>query len=318
MRIDARPHLHATLRTLILATCLAGFAAGCQTMTPEAMKRNELYWDAARECQVGLGSLQVDRIDGEGRLWYTLSQGSQTDVPKFLDCYRKKATEKLRAAGLIQGTAALTTPTPVPSRQEPRPAPTPSTSAPAAPVSASSATWPVAAPSWRPGYEWAYRWQSPRGSGTFVWVVAREDVIDGVPVYVIRSGQRETLYRRPDLALYLERVEGVTETRWAPPLMMQVWPLGPGKTWEQTYTRERPADRQTEVRSLECQTSEAEEHVTVPAGTFGAVKITCRFKPANNLSHDLWYSPQVKHTVRERTYFSYGVRERELTQYKAP
>jgi hypothetical protein len=303
------------LGNALAAGLLLAALAGCSTMTPTAMKRNELYWDAARECQFGLASLRVDRIDGEGRVWYTLMQGSQTDVPKFLECYRRMANEKLRAAGIIQSGATLTTPAPAPSsnRQDPRPAPAPTPS-----TLNVTPSWPVAVPFWKPGYEWAYRWQSPQGSGTFVWVMTREDVVDGVPVYVISSGRRETLYRRSDLALYLVRVNGAIETRWAPPLMMQAWPLGLGQTWDQTYTRERPTERQTEVRSLQCQTSDAEEQITVPAGTFRAVKITCRFKPANNLSHELWYSPQVGHTVRERTYFSYGVRERELTQYKAP
>jgi hypothetical protein len=171
-------------------------------------------------------------------------------------------------------------------------------------------------PLWKPGYEWSYRWHSPQGSGTFVWSVDREEVLDGTPVYVVKSGSREALYRRSDLALYMERNQGVTETRWVPPLIRYSWPLAFGKTWEQTYTRERPVDRQTEVRTLECRASDREEHLTVPAGTFATVKATCRFMPAGTPSHELWYSPDVRNWVRENTHFSYGVRERELTSYK--
>src|SRR5262249_17199722 len=90
---------------------------------------------------------------------------------------------------------------------------------------------------WKIGYQWPYRWHSPRGAGTFVWSVEKQDVVDGVPVHVVKSGQRELLYRRSDLALILERVQGTTETRWTPPLINYSWPLTLGKTWEQTFTR---------------------------------------------------------------------------------
>jgi hypothetical protein len=171
-------------------------------------------------------------------------------------------------------------------------------------------------PLWKPGYEWSYRWRSPEGSGTFVWSVHREDVVDGIAVYVITSGQRETLYRRSDLALYMERTQGVTQTRYGPPVASYSWPLTLGMTWEQTYTRERPLDRQTETRTIACRSADHEEQVTVPAGTFATVRVTCRFMPSGTLSHEVWYSPEVRHAVRDRTQLSYGVRERELTSYK--
>jgi hypothetical protein len=34
------------------------------------------------------------------------------------------------------------------------------------------------------------------------------------------------------------------------------------------------------------------------------------------MSFEMWLSPAVKHMVRERSYFSYGVRERELIGLK--
>ena len=79
-----------------------------------------------------------------------------------------------------------------------------------------------------------------------------------------------------------------------------------------TYTRERPVERQTEEMSLTCESSPLES-VTVSAGTFEAVKVACRNGRTNAMSFEIWLSPAVKHMLRERTYFSYGVRERELT-----
>ena len=183
-------------------------------------------------------------------------------------------------------------------------------------VDASSWSALTAPPVWKPGYEWSYRWHSPQGSGTFVWSVDREDVLDGVAVYVVRSGSRELFYRKSDLALSLERIGSRIQTRWVPPVGNYSWPVTSGKTWEQSYTRERPVERQTEVRTIECRAGEGQERITVPAGTFTTVKVTCRFMPAGSLSHELCYSPEVRHLVRDRTPLSYGVRERELTGYK--
>ncbi len=59
---------------------------------------------------------------------------------------------------------------------------------------------PVVAPVWTLGDEWTYRWESPRGKGTYVWSVDREEIVDGIEHYVIRSGQREIYYRKSDLA----------------------------------------------------------------------------------------------------------------------
>jgi hypothetical protein len=72
------------------------------------------------------------------------------------------------------------------------------------------------APVWKPGYEWAYRYESPAGNGTFVWSVDREEALDGVPHYVIKSGAREIFYRKSDLALSRETVDGVVVLKNTP------------------------------------------------------------------------------------------------------
>jgi hypothetical protein len=68
---------------------------------------------------------------------------------------------------------------------------------------------------WTPGDEWSYRWSSPRGSGTFVWSVDREEVLDGVPFYVVKSGTtRESYYRKGDRALFMSKINGQVESRY--------------------------------------------------------------------------------------------------------
>ncbi len=178
---------------------------------------------------------------------------------------------------------------------------------------------PADVPVWKTGYEWAYRWESPRGSGTFVWTVSREETADGIDCYVIRSGasvrHREIYYRKTDLAHYIERVAERIETRRVPPRLVLVWPISVGKEWEQSYTLENPGERSTENFTIVSRVESAET-VTVPAGTFRAFRIVSRNKRTDSILYEIWYSPEVKQWILERSYFSYGVRARELTSFK--
>jgi predicted aspartyl protease len=193
------------------------------------------------------------------------------------------------------------------------PGPTPT------PVSAPAPTTPelrsLAAPVWTVGDEWTYRWESPRGSGTFVWRVEGQQTVDDVAYYVVASGSRRTYYRTADLALAFDKLDGKVETKLQPPVTYFRWPLSAGLTWQEAYVSERPLDRQTSnvaQRSM----VEGEEVVTVPAGNFRALRIVRRYLASNTVSFEGWYSPDVKFWVRQRNHFSYGVRVRELTAYR--
>jgi hypothetical protein len=72
----------------------------------------------------------------------------------------------------------------------------------------------------------------------------------------------------------MDVVNGETETRHWPPEEILKWPLEVGKEWEQTFTAEKPKERQTNERERACKI-ETKENVTVPAGmfeTFGSPK----------------------------------------------
>ena len=155
-----------------------------------------------------------------------------------------------------------------------------------------------------------------RFKGTFVWSVDREETLEGATYYVIKSGTtREVYYRKSDFAYYMDKLNGQVETRHTPPTAFFSWPLVPGAKTEVRYTRERPLERQTEQMVLTCETGPVES-VTVQAGTFDAVKVACRNRRTNAPSFEWWLSPATKHLVRERTWFSYGIRERELIGLK--
>jgi hypothetical protein len=78
----------------------------------------------------------------------------------------------------------------------------PPSAAPRATTAPSGGAAARAADTWAPGSSWAYRYQSPRGSGTFEWVVDREEMLDGVRFYVVTAGPREIYFRKSDMALY--------------------------------------------------------------------------------------------------------------------
>jgi hypothetical protein len=168
---------------------------------------------------------------------------------------------------------------------------------------------------WRVGDEWEYAYKSPSDSGTYVWSVNRLEALDGVPQYVIKTGTREIFYRASDLAVSIERVDSVVIMRETPPRLIYSWPLTVGQRWEEAHRLERPVDRQTTNRNS-VWTVEAEETITVPAGTFRAFKIVWRNKNTDAMLTEMWYAPDVKQWVKIREVLSNGVREREMVSFK--
>ena len=79
---------------------------------------------------------------------------------------------------------------------------------------ANSSSMPVGLPTWTPGDRWTFWSYSPRGSGTYVWSMDREQVVDGTEYYVITSGPtrqepaREFFYQKADLAWRMLKVNG--------------------------------------------------------------------------------------------------------------
>jgi hypothetical protein len=182
-------------------------------------------------------------------------------------------------------------------------------------VASPSVNGMTAAPVWRRGNEWVFRYESAAGNGTFVWSVDREDAIDGVPHYVIKTGTREIFYRKSDFAMTQETVDGAVVLSIKPSRIQLVWPLEVGKTWEQTFVEERPAVRQT-VERTDSVTVEAEESVTVPAGTFKTFKVVYRNKKTGRARYEAWYSMELNQVVKLRENLEAGTRVRELISFK--
>jgi hypothetical protein len=79
------------------------FLAACATMTPEARVRDEIFWDAAKECESRYRTLHVDRIDSDGSVTAHTDAESRMDLASFSTCYRQGVetrVERRRQAGL--------------------------------------------------------------------------------------------------------------------------------------------------------------------------------------------------------------------------
>ncbi|HKQ65929.1 MAG TPA: hypothetical protein VJZ73_13025 [Methylomirabilota bacterium] len=170
-------------------------------------------------------------------------------------------------------------------------------------------------PTWKRGYEWAYRAETATGTNIFVWSMDREEALDGVPHYVIKVGPREIFYRKSDGAFSRETLDGATVRRITPARLMYVWPLRVGESWEQTMREERPNDRLDEER-VDVETVEAQETVTVPAGTFETFKIVCRNKQTGAIRYEMWYAPEVGQWIKIFENLESGRRARELIGFK--
>jgi hypothetical protein len=168
----------------------------------------------------------------------------------------------------------------------------------------------AATPAWRPGFEWHYRWSDPRGSGTYIRAISGEEVLEGVPAYVMRTGKRSIFWSKADLAWVMEQVNGEVESQAVPFYRKFAWPLDTGKTWEARYRWSRAGDGRNEERVRRHRVT-GTESVHVPAGTYQTMRVVVT-DGAGKKVDEYWYAPEVRWVVKERVYLAQGVREREL------
>jgi len=247
----------------------------------------DLAWERWRKCNHFRG-INLKDIKPDGQIWVWVSDGGEQTAFRACDSAALAEQAKGVKAAIPSSTLAVVSPSP---------------------------NGMTEAPIWKPGYEWAYRYESPVGNGTFVWSVDREETLDGALHYVIKSGTRELFYRKSDLALSRETVEGVVVLKNTPARLYYVWPMHVGQTWDQTILEERPKDRQT-IERIDMVTVEAEETVTVTAGTFKTIKLVYRNKKTVAIRYEAWYSLELKQLVKSRENLDSGLRVRELIAFK--
>jgi hypothetical protein len=262
--------------------------AGCGTTSNTLAQ--DLAYQRVEQCR-HITNVIVTRIEPDGRVWTEVRNGT-VGYAEWRECmnkaYQDQATKGSRMAGSSVG---------------PRP-----TAARSTPANGS------AAPILSVGEEWAFRWESPTGRGTYIMSVTREERLDGVDCYVTKIGEEESFYRKTDLALVREVRDGGTVSH-QPPRPQFSWPLTVGKAWEQVVSREDRTARTSRETTWAWEV-QGEESVTVPAGTFQAVKIVARNKRGGSLIYEMWYAPDVKLWVRLLEHLQPGVRERELLAFR--
>ena len=103
------------MRHVRAMTVIGGLAfVACGTMSPEAQLRNEIFWDAAKECESRFRTLHLDKIDTGGGVTMHADADSRQDLPGFNACYRtavEKRIEQRRQAGLPVPETLNTEPT---------------------------------------------------------------------------------------------------------------------------------------------------------------------------------------------------------------
>jgi len=278
----------ATLTCLAVLTTLLTATACAPQLTP----RQVVTWDAFKECQAEGPSAKLEQLKVDGT-WLVVGRGVEVQrVHACMLAYRDKA--------ILEG------------RWPAVPASVTINLAPARPAGLIVPE----APMWSAGDEWRFSTSSIAGRQTkYTWRVDREQPVDGVPCYVIKSGTRELFYRKPDLAQSHETFKGDIWVRNTPPRLTFVWPLSAGTTWHQTYRYERPSDKQSYDTSYSA-TVEGEETVTVPAGTFKTLKIVYRDKANKKLLWEQWYSADVRMWVKvHEPALQEGTRTRELLSF---
>jgi len=162
---------------------------------------------------------------------------------------------------------------------------------------------------WKPGYAWGYRYETPRESGTFAWIMDREETLDGTTFYVLRAGSKDIYVRKSDFAYCMEKMNGEIVGRNVPPARFVA--AVAGEKWEVKYVRETPKEHRTENLASIC-VSSGPEKITVPAGTFETLKTTCTSSRTGELTYEIWYALATRQMVRDRTYYTDGWRDREL------
>lgn len=177
--------------------------------------------------------------------------------------------------------------------------------------------WPVGAtrphdgpPAWKPGFQWHYRWSDPRGSGTYIRAITDEESLDGMPHYVMRTGNRSIYWSKSDLSWLMEQVNGEVETQAVPAYRKFVWPMEPGKTWVARYQWAHPGEGKAEERFRRHRVV-GTESVQVPAGVYQALRVVVT-DAAGKKVNEYWYASEARWLVKERIYLDHGIREREL------
>ena len=172
----------------------------------------------------------------------------------------------------------------------------------------------AAAPEWRPGDRWVYRWANTAGNGTRTIEVLETREVSGTRYYVLKSPEDELLnFWTLDLrwAFAVGANDSKVQARVDHPVPWFNWPLEVGRRWDHHGVYE---DRGGKREANETFFVAGREIVEVPGGRFETFKIVREGQSVD--SDQYWYAPQVRSYVKWILKRGGKSVEEELVEYK--
>lgn len=169
----------------------------------------------------------------------------------------------------------------------------------------------VEAPTFNVGDSWEYRWPNrPEARSQFKLTVT--EIKGDLVTMVSRFGNRFVFTKEGNIV-----DDGFRKERYDPYISRLQFPLHEGKTWLSYYTLR--SDRVTRPLNVTLRAKAGGwERVSVPAGTFDAIRVQIRIEgPATGFDQLCWYAQEVKRFVKCK--FSDHVKESdfELVSHQA-
>ena len=170
-------------------------------------------------------------------------------------------------------------------------------------------------PEWKVGYQWVYDWKSSGRNGTLTKEVTSEEVLDGLPTFVIRFGDSAEFYGSENLGLVATASKDKFLTKRSVPHEFFSWPLETRKEWKTSFILENVAQKSSQKLAFLKLVSTVEQ-IRVPAGVFETFKLETYGAESGALFTEQWYSPKARWFVKTRSYLPEGIREEELATFK--
>ena len=105
--------MHSGRVALIALLMLVAGCAG-MGMSPGAKLRNEIFWEAATQCEGRYRTLHLDRIDIGGGITMRADAETRSELAPFRECYKQAVQDRVeqrRRAGLPVPEELSTEPT---------------------------------------------------------------------------------------------------------------------------------------------------------------------------------------------------------------
>ena len=160
-----------------------------------------------------------------------------------------------------------------------------------------------------------YEWKAPGRKGTLTKEIARDELFDALPIYVLETGNSAEFFSRETLGLVATASKDKILTKRSGPHEFFSWPLTISKEWRTSFVLENVAQKSSQKLAY-LKVISAVEEVKVPAGIFEAFKIETYGAETGTLLMEQWYAPKARWFVKTRNYLQPGVREEELASLK--